>query len=337
MNSVLLDITRIPTQLGGLAGVTSAIAVALLAFIIPLTILNMNVAGLQSKERPDFGGFFARVIMTMLALIGYQRLFAFILTASQMMSFAVLSEDQWGNFLVQSFHGAATGVPTLNILMHPVNSFQEILLFLSSLIAVTARDVVVMLQACFLSLLYAFGPIAIVCGINQKSAQVARGWLTSTIQVAFWSFFLRLVVRVWLTLDPMATTTGTGTANDYLGILTVNVSFLLMVLGTPSLTARLLSGENISMLGQAAMTGVQTMMVAKKLGAGLSVARGIDKYRTAMPQDKNFMNHPLPHTATAAFQKMFGKGQKSPAAPAAAAPAAATPPVPAMTPAGKGA
>jgi hypothetical protein len=187
-----------------------------------------------------------------------------------------------------------------------------------------------MLQACFLSLLYAFGPIAIVCGINQKRSHVTRGWLTNTIQVAFWSFFLRLVVRVWLTLNPMATTTGTGTANDYLGILTVNVSFLLMVLGTPSLTARLLSGENIAMFGQAAMGGVQTIVAAKKLGAGLAMARGVDQYRTAKPQDKTFMNHPLPHTATAAFQKLFG--QKTPAATAPAAP-----PPPATAPGGKGA
>jgi hypothetical protein len=116
----------------------------------------------------------------------------------------------------------------------------------------------------------------------------------------------------------MATTTGTGAANDYLGILTVNVSFLLMILGTPSLTARLLSGENIAMFGQAALGGVQTIMAAKKLGAGLSVARGIDKYRTAMPQDKNYMNHPFPHTATAAFHKLFGKKAPAPDATHAA-------------------
>lgn len=320
MNSLLLDITLIPSQLGGLAGITTGLALALFVLLVPVTILELNISGLQAKELPDYGGFFVRVVVALAALLCYQRLFGFILNAAQMMGFAVLSEDQWGNFLVQSFHGAMDGAPTLNILMHPVNSFQEILLFLSSLIAVTSRDVIIMLQACFLSLLFAFGPIAIVCSINKRSAQMAQGWFTGTVQVAFWSFFLRLVVRVWLTLNPMATTSGTGAANDYLGILTVNVSFLIMVLGTPALTARLLSGENLAMFGEAALGAVQTIMIAKKMGAGLSVARGIDNYRKAKPEDKTFMNHPMPHTATFAFQKMFGG--KKPAAPSAAESAA---------------
>lgn len=317
--SLLLDITQIPGQLGGLAGIMTGIALALFVLLVPLTILELNVSGLQAKEYPDYTGFFVRVVVALTVLLGYQRLFGFILNAAQMMGFAVLSEDQWGNFLVQSFHGVGPGVPTLNILMHPVSSFQEILLFLSSLIAVTSRDVIIMLQACFLSLLFAFGPIAIVCSINKRTAQMAQGWFTSTVQVAFWSFFLRLVVRVWLTLNPMATTSGTGTANDYLGILTVNVSFLIMVLGTPALTARLLSGENLAMFGEAALGGVQTIMIAKKLGAGMSVARSVDNYRKARSEDKTFMNHPLPHTATFAFQKLFGP--KKPNANPAAKPA----------------
>lgn len=316
MNSLLLDITLIPGQLGGLAGIMTGIALAVFVLLVPLTILELNVSGLQAKELPDYGGFFVRVVIALTVLLCYQRLFGFILSAAQMMGFAVLSEDQWGDFLIQSFHGGSVmgvSVPTLNILMHPVSSFQEILLFLSSLIAVTSRDVIIMLQGCFLSLLFAFGPIAIVCSINKRTAQMAQGWFTSTVQVAFWSFFLRLVVRVWLTLNPMATTSGTGTANDYLGILTVNVSFLIMVLGTPALTARLLSGENLAMFGEAALGAVQTIMIAKKMGAGLSVARGVDSYRKAKPEDKTFMNHPLPHTATFAFQKLFPK--QKPAAP----------------------
>lgn len=318
--SLLLDITLIPSQLGGLAGITTAIALAVLVLLVPLTILELNISGLQAKEYPDYTGFFVRVVFALSVILCYQRLFGFILNASQMMGFAVLSEEQWGDFLVQSFHGVGTGVPTLNILMHPVSSFQEILLFLSSLIAVTSRDVIIMLQGCFLSLLFAFGPIAIIFGINKRTVQMAQGWFTSTVQVAFWSFFLRLVVRVWLTLNPMATTSGTGAANDYLGILTVNVSFLIMVLGTPALTARLLSGENIAMFGEAALGAVQTIMIAKKLGAGMSVAKSIDNYRRARPEEKNFMNHPLPHTATFAFNKLFG--DKKPSAPPAAETAA---------------
>ena len=103
-----------------------------------------------------------------------------------------------------------TTYPTLSILFHSVTSIQQIILFLTTLVAVTVRDVIVMLQGCFLSLLYAFGPIAIVCAVNQRSAQVTRGWLANTFQVAFWSFFLRLVMRVWLTLGPIASSSGVG-------------------------------------------------------------------------------------------------------------------------------
>ncbi len=305
--SLLLDISQIPSKLSGLAGVTNAIALAMLAFIIPFSIFEMNIQGMKARQYPDYGGLLVRCLVAMMALVCYQRLFYFIVRVSQIMSFAVLSEEQWGDFLVQSFHGAGTGIPTLNILLHPINSIQEIILFLSSLIAVTARDVIVMLQGCFLSLLFAFGPIAIVCGINQKTTQVTRGWIANSFQVAFWTFFLRLVVRVWLTLNPIAADSGMGAANDYLGILTVNVSFLLMVLGTPILSARLLSGENIAAFGEAAFGTVQTIMVAKKLGAGMALSREIEKFKRASPEEKqSLFHHPIPATATLAYRRLFG-------------------------------
>lgn len=168
-HSLLLDISLIPTQMAGLAILTKTMAIAMLAFIIPWTIFEMNVSGMRAREYPDYSGFFVRVFASMLALLCYQRIFSFITKISQMMSFAILSEEQWGDFLVQSFHGAGPGIPTLNILLHPISSIQEVILFLSSLVAVTARDVIVMLQGCFLSLLFAFGPIAIVCAIKPKN------------------------------------------------------------------------------------------------------------------------------------------------------------------------
>ncbi|MDD5657585.1 MAG: hypothetical protein PHF00_10070 [Elusimicrobia bacterium] len=313
-HGLLLDITQIPTQLAGLAGLTKAMAVAMLTFIIPWTIFEMNISGMRAREYPDYSGFFVRAFGALLALVCYQRIFSFITKIARMMSYAVLSEEQWGDFLVQSFHGVGTGVPTLNILLHPISSIQEIILFLSSLVAVTARDVIIMLQGCFLSLLFAFGPIAIVCAINRRTSQVTRGWLANTFQVAFWSFFLRLVVRVWLTLNPIAGNLGAGAANDYLGILTVNVTFLLMVLGTPVVAARLLSGENLAMIGAAALTTVQAVLVTKKMGAGAFFSREVERYRKAEPEDRKSHTqfplralafHTIPTTATSAYRKLF--------------------------------
>ena len=323
--NLLLDISRIPTQLGGLSSLTKAIALAMLVFLIPYTLLENGVKAISGKERPDFSGMLVRCLMTVAALLCYERIFYFVAKLSQIMSFAILSEEQWGNFLVQSFHGMTQGEPTLNILIHPVSSIQEIILFLSSLVAVTARDVIVMLQACFLSLLFAFGPIAIVCSINPKSAQVTRGWIANTFQVAFWSFFLRLVVRVWLSLNPLAGVDGAGWQgagwqNDYLGILTVNVTFLLMVLGTPIVAARLLSGESLAMFGEAAMASVQTIMIARKLGAGMAIGRAVDRYKRASPEEKSsFYHHPIPSlakTATRAYKDLFHRDPSpKPAAP----------------------
>ena len=322
-HSVLLDISQIPTQMAGLASLTKAIAMAMLTFIIPWTIFEMNVSGMRAREYPDYSGLFVRVFSAMLALLCYQRIFSFITKISQILSFAILSEEQWGDFLVQSFHGVGPGVPTLNILLHPINSIQEIILFLSSLVAVTARDVIVMLQGCFLSLLFAFGPIAIVCAINRKTSQVTRGWIANSFQVAFWSFFLKLVVRVWLTLSPIAGNSGTGAANDYLGILTVNVTFLLMVLGTPIVSARLLSGESLAMFGEAALATVQTIMITRKMGVGSFLSREIERYRKASPEDRKSHSqfplralafHTIPTTATSAYRKLFPR------------PGAATPP-----------
>lgn len=323
---LLLDITLIPTKLAGLATVSKTLAVAALGFLIPFTILEMNVRSLQRKEFPSYSGLMTRVLVACMCLIAYKGLFGFILKLSQVMSFAILSEDQWGNFLAQSLKGSDSTYPTLMILLKNVASIQGLLLFLSSLLTMVVREVVVMLQVCFLSLLYAFGPLALACAVNEKTLQVTRGWITNTFQVAFWSFFLRLAVRVWLTLAPMSGSTGAGMADDYVGVLTVNVTFLILILGTPMLTARLLSGENIASMGEAAMGAVSTVMVARKMGAATSISKEISSYRKAKADGKGkepYFQHPIPATMSRTYEAMFGR--KKPAATDAAKPAAAAP------------
>lgn len=330
---LLLDITQIPMKLSGLAAVSKTLAVAGLGFLIPFTILEMNVRSLQSKEFPSYSGLMTRVLVACMCLIAYNGLFGFILKLSQVMSFAILSEAQWGSFLSQSLKGSDSTYPTLMILIKNVASIQGMLLFLSSLLTMVVREVVIMLQACFLSLLYAFGPLALACAVNENTLQVTRGWLVNTFQVAFWSFFLRLAVRVWLTLAPMSGSTGAGMADDYIGVLTVNVTFLILILGTPILTARLLSGENIAAFGEAAMGAVQTVVVARKMGAATMLSKEINGYRKAKFDGKGkepYFQHPIPATMSRTYETMFGRRKP-------AASEAAKPPKPATAPRGRGA
>ena len=317
--SLLLDITRIPAQLSDLEGLTFGLAFALLSFLLPLTLVEMNVRSMQSREYPSYSGLFTRVFVVLVCLLCYQRLYTVILTGTRLMGFAILSEQDWGNFLTETLQGSDSTFPTLSILFHSVTSIQQIVLFISSLLAVTVRDVLVMLQGCLLSLLYAFGPIALVCGINGKTEQVARGWLANSIQVASWSFFLRLVVRVWLTLGPMAAATGTGLANDYLGILTVNVTFIIMVLGTPLVTARLLSGDNLAAVGEAALGTVQTLIIAKNMAAGRLISKEVAGYKKAPEHEqRSFFHHPIPATMTKTYDRLFGARKPAKDAPQAA-------------------
>jgi hypothetical protein len=321
--SVLIDITQIPTQLSGLISITNSIAVAMLAFIIPYTLLELNVQAMGSKAPPSYGSFLVRVLVALACLLAYQQLYTLFLTVAQAMSFAVLSEQDWGNFLVKSFSAPDAQSPILSWLTHPLNSVQAIILFLSSLIAVTAKDVVIMLQACFLSLLFAFGPIAIVCAISERTAAVTRGWIANSFQIALWSFFLRLVVLVWLTLNPLSGNTGTGWANDFLGILTVNISFLVMVLGTPILTARLISGESIAAFGEMAVGTMQAVsiggamkagrflgQVAERHGRGGPGGRGGGDQRKSSDAQAKPVQHSTSSTATAAHDRLFGHKQE---------------------------
>lgn len=308
--SLLIDISQIPDKLAGLESVVRGMAVALLAFIIPFTIVEMNVRSMKAKEMPSYTGLFVRVFTVVVCLLCYRRLFYFILKVSQIMSFAILSEQEWGNFLTRTLKGSDSSFPTLSILFHSVTSIQQIILFLSTLVAVTVRDVVIMLQGCFLSLLFAFGPIALVCGVNEKSAQVTRGWLANSFQVAFWSFFLRLVVRVWLTLGPIAASSGSGAADDYLGMLTVNVTFILLVLGTPLLSARLISGENLAAFGEAALATVQSVSLIKTMRAGQFISSKINGYTRDQDAHKRSIFHhpiafPVATTMTAMRQRLF--------------------------------
>lgn len=317
-SGLMLDITQIPVQLSGLASVTTAIAIAMLAFIIPYTALEMNIKAMHSKNPPGYGGVAVRVIVTMACLLAYNQLYSFMLGASQAMSFAVLSEQDWGTFLIQSFQASDPQSPVLSWIMHPLSSIQAIVLFFASLLAVTAKDVIVMLQVCFLSLLYAFGPIAVVCAISEKTAALTRGWVANSFQVALWSFILRLTVRVWLTLNPFAGNTGTGLANDFLSIVAVDTSFIVLVLGTPILAARLLSGESIAAFGEIAFGAMQAATIKTTHKVGQFMSKEADRYKRDKPQyQSSWFHHPIPRsatavatTATAAYNRIFGDGGK---------------------------
>lgn len=316
MNSLLLDVTLIPAKLGGLAAVTKAIAVPVFGFLIPATILQMNLQAIEAKQRPSYSGLLMRVIVVVLCLLSYNRLFYFVLKLSQVMSFAILSEQQWGEFLVTGFK--AKGTSPLEVLVKGVSSVQGLILFLTTLLTLLVREVVVMLQACFLSLLYAFGPLALACAVNEGSSKIAKSWFATTLQVAFWTFFMRLALRVWLTLAPMAQGVG-SMADDYVGILAVNLTFFFLILNTPRISALLLSGDNLASFGTFTMGAVQTAIVARNLqmAGGLSgqARLAASAWVKAAPNDgekgrrqwwAGIVNRPVATTATEAYRHLFG-------------------------------
>ncbi len=316
--SVLINLSQIPIQLSGLSSLTTAIALGLLAFIIPYSAVEMNLRAISGRGSPGYAGLFLRIAIAMSCLLAYDKLYGLFLGAFQALSYSVLSSQDWGNFLVKDFSAPNAASPILSWLTHPLSSVQAIVLFLASLFAVTAKDVIVMLQASFLSLLFAFGPIAIVCSISEKSFCVTRGWLVNSVQIASWSFFLRLVIRVWLTLGPLATNTGTGTANDFLGLLAVNSAFFVLVLGTPILSARLISGESLSFFAEAALGTMNAAAIGLPLKAGKYLgersrnAGGNMRTRSegAPPTPQR---NALPMTATSAYRRLFKrKNDKKP-------------------------
>jgi hypothetical protein len=309
--SVLINLAQIPVQLSGLSSLTSAVALALLAFIIPYSAVEMNVRAIAGKSSPGYFGLLTRIVVVLACLLSYDKLYGLFLGAFQALSFSVLSEQDWGNFLIRNLSAPDAASPILSWLTHPLSSVQAIVLFLSSLFALTAKDVIVMLEASFLSLLFAFGPIAIVCGISEKTSGVTRGWIVNSVQIASWSFFLRLVVRVWLTLGPLAANTGTGTANDFLGILAVNSAFFVMVLGTPILSARLISGEGLSSFAEAATGVMGAAMVGMPLKAGRFLGQALERGRKNSRQADFPLQHPAPMTATAAHQRLFKRNKKN--------------------------
>jgi hypothetical protein len=93
-------------------------------------------------------------------------------------------------------------------------------------------------------------------------------------------------------------------------------------LGTPILTARLLSGENIAAFGEAALGAVQTVVVARKMGAATFLSKEINGYRKAKADGKGkepYFQHPIPATMSRTYEMMFPRKKPEPAKPAAAA------------------
>ncbi|MCH8007332.1 MAG: hypothetical protein IIC91_00550 [Chloroflexi bacterium] len=95
----ITDITQIPATMGALKSLASVIAYALIGLLIPLEIINNNIKSMEG--RGELTGIFTRTILVFVGLILYDRIFNFIVEASQIIELSILSEKQWSDLMAQ--------------------------------------------------------------------------------------------------------------------------------------------------------------------------------------------------------------------------------------------
>ncbi len=96
----------------------------------------------------------------------------------------------------------------------------------------------------FFCLIYAVGPLMIVCSLFEPLRGMTKGWLLAAVQVGLWGLFMRILVLVMLNsgISGMLTPSG-STMKPIFASLVVNVVFAIFSVTCPYFTHLLMSGH----------------------------------------------------------------------------------------------
>lgn len=96
----------------------------------------------------------------------------------------------------------------------------------------------------FFCLIYAVGPLMIVCALFEPLRSMTKGWMTSAVQVGLWGIFMRILVHVVMSSGASAMTDPSGgVLKPVFSAFVVNLVFLLFSVICPYFTNLLISGN----------------------------------------------------------------------------------------------
>lgn len=251
------QVLAIPDMMYTYAYISKLIAIILIPLLLILNESHFIIEATKgtSSSTPSHG--IVRIILIIIGLFTFKHIFLKIVALFEAIAMSLFDTTDWWVFR-EKLAGTGEQFSTSLFKISMQNAIAVFTIMLASIVEIMLNVV----RFVLLSILYVLGPLALVSGIYLKTSRILGGWFTNLVQISFWIVMLRIVQAVMLSLDVNYTITH-GSKSEYI---MVSAVLIVLIVSIPVLTSRILSGQNLGLLGSAAV-GLATAGVMK-YGAG---------------------------------------------------------------------
>lgn len=246
------DPASIPDVMAVFSKITMTVAMSVGCLLFVLSIVDEASKPLR-EQNPQYAKIFFRAVAIFIGLILYRTIFLAIAATCQVISYSLFSMEDWGKVsaLIKSF-----GEPKTIWNMTTGDLAVGVVKYL----AIVVEEVFFRIRYILLSLLYVIGPIAFVMGFWPATNKFIKGWFQNLLEFSFWIITIRVIQAVFASMEAATVTSGIIiSANDYL---IFAIIYIVLVVATPMITGKFLSGESMGQIGSMAI-GAVSMIYAK--------------------------------------------------------------------------
>jgi hypothetical protein len=192
-------------------------------------------------------------------LIVYDRVFTWIVYGFELLSDAILPEQEFREVLTQVFR-AFDEERDLGIF--GFLSVLTVINLISYSVALSLATVLGWLRFIFLSLLYVIGPLVGAFAVFRPGRSGISFWFRSMVSVSAWTVVLSLLMKVISTMNLTAVYQPEDT--NQAAVLAANLLFILLFIFVPVITHQITSGGTVNSTASAVL-GIGTAFITRHI------------------------------------------------------------------------
>lgn len=270
------DVMSIPDAMADPYAAMFALAWILLPGVFMLATVASQAGGLATPDgNINWKGFFVNLIFCVVGLTLSKFIFLKIVALSEVIASLTISSDELLSFTA----GLITKNQDLAFSGGIVSFFKSInkmwVLGVTGSVIMMAEICFLFLRYALLSILYVISPLCFILAIFKPTRSALKGWFSNVFQISFWIVFLRISERVILSLNLNLAAKEVGILETSL----INVFYIGVIILTPVITSKILSGEHLGTVGSLAMAA-GTATLSKMGKAGSHIGAGAKKAKS---------------------------------------------------------
>ena len=240
------DPASIPQATGLYFTITWRLAMFIAMLLFVLSIVDEASKPLRDQE-PQYGRLLFRACALMAGLIIYRTIFLAIVAICQVISYMLFSMEDWGviSDVILKFP-TDKGIFQMGI--------EDVMVGVMKYTGGVIEEIFFRIRYVLLALLYVIGPMAFVMGFWPATNKFIKGWFQNLLEFSFWIITLRVLQAIFASMMMSSVTAGINMSiTEYLVFTTM---YVVMVIATPAITGKFLSGESMGQLGSMALGAV---------------------------------------------------------------------------------